>query len=134
MFQIPFLALCMLPLYETIFLGKKVSHHLRSMHAHQITQPVSNVQKLSWARKRHACNLNRPKGWSTSNSYPVNTDLLKCPFSMSLERNICSLISIQGHFYCPLSQECYQFTPHQLPIGLPRLTRDTQFVPITLRH
>ena len=34
MFKIPFLALYMLPLYEAIFLGKKVSHHLRSMHAH----------------------------------------------------------------------------------------------------
>ena len=54
--------------------------------------------------------------------------------SICLWRNICSLISIQGHFYCSLSQECYQFIPHQLCMGLPRLTRDTLFVPIILRH
>ena len=53
---------------------------------------------------------------------------------MSLKRNICSLISIQVHFYCPLLQKCYQFTSHQLCMGLPRLTRDTRFVPMILRH
>lgn len=61
---------------------------------------------------------------------------------MSLERNICSFISFffvplflfKGNFYCPLLQKCYQFTSHQLCMGLPRLTRDTRFVPMILRH
>lgn len=56
---------------------ESVSQYLRSMHAHQIIQLVPNVQKFSWARKKHACNMNRSISQSTSNLYPLNINLLK---------------------------------------------------------
>lgn len=104
---------------------ESVSQYLRSMHAHQIIQLVPNVQKFSWARKKHACNMNRSISQSTSNLYPLNINLLKR--QVALERNICSFISVQGHFYYSLQQECYRLTSHQLHMELSGLTWDTQF-------